>query len=298
MNALIYLDDLNWANDALGIVEYGYTPNLVTHDARIGESLKRYFHKVYYPSKDGFYTDLIIKLVKSIDLNEYKVIITPSTQKGRIVAGIISGLTGYTVYSDVISIDFNENTLERLVYGGLGKAQIKFEYPVIITISKGLLKIDSPKTYEGHVEVVDVGKSVMEVDYSVREAVGVDPTKADVVVGAGRGFKSREDLKMVEELSSELNGAWSVTRPLSADYGWCSHWIGISGLVINPKVYIVFGSSGQPHHMLGARGSKVIIAVNKDESAPIFQECDYGVVGDLYTILPKLIEKIRELKKL
>jgi electron transfer flavoprotein alpha subunit len=177
----------------------------------------------------------------------------------------------------------------------MAKASIKASPPYIVSIVKGVYK-GEPKKVEGEIELIDLGKSKLEVEFKHRIIEGMDPTKADIVIGAGRGFKSRDDLKIVDELAKLLGGAWSVTRPLAADYGWCEHWIGISGLVINPKIYLIVGSSGQPHHMLGARGSKIIIAINKDRDAPVFEEADYGLVGDLYKILPRFVEKIKELR--
>ncbi len=127
-----------------------------------------------------------------------------------------------------------------------------------------------------------------------REAVNIE--EAEIVVGVGRGFKKKEDLKLAEELAELLGGVVGCTRPIAADYGWLSEdrWIGISGKKIKPKLYLAIGISGAPQHMSAVMDSKVIVAINKDKAAPIFQYADYGVVADLYKFVPILIKKIRE----
>jgi len=296
MKGLAYIDDLNWIKDFIGLSrELNIELDIFTHSRSIAEKATDSFKKIYYIDIEYFNPDSILNGLRIFG-EGYDLYITSTTQKGRIVSGYIAGLFGYNVYSDVTKIDLNKNYVERLVYGGLGKAIINVELPLILSLVKGVYHGEI-SGINGNIETIKVDTRVKST-FKVRELLGVDPTKADVVIGAGRGFKNREDLSMVEELAKLLGGAWSVTRPLAADYGWCNHWIGISGLNISPKIYLIIGSSGQPHHMLGARSSKFIIAVNKDPDAPIFQECDYGIVGDLYKVVPQLIKKIKEIKGL
>jgi len=125
---------------------------------------------------------------------------------------------------------------------------------------------------------------------------GVNLEEAEIIVGVGRGFKSKEDLRLAFELAELLGGQVGCTRPIAADLKWLSedHWIGISGKRVSPKLYIAIGISGSPQHMSGVQGAKVIVAINKDKSAPIFKQADYGVVADLYEFVPILIRKLRE----
>ena len=104
---------------------------------------------------------------------------------------------------------------------------------------------------------------------------------------------------MAEELAEVLNGAVGASRPIVADYGWLPEdaWIGISGKKIRPKLYLAIGISGAPQHITAAMDSKLIIAINNDKNAPIFQYSDYGIVGDLYKILPILIGRLKEKRK-
>jgi len=296
MKGLAYIDDLNWFKDFIGLSrELNIELDVFTHSRSIAEEAVDSFKKIYHIDIEYFNPDSILNGLRIFG-EGYDLYITSTTQKGRIVSGYIAGLFGYNVYSDVTKIDLNKNYVERLVYGGLGKAVINIELPLVLSVVKGVYHGEISGV-NGNIETIKVDTRVKST-FNVRELLGVDPTKADVVIGAGRGFKNKEDLNMVKELAKLLGGAWSVTRPLAADYGWCNHWIGISGLNINPKIYFIIGSSGQPHHMLGARNSKLIIAINKDPDAPIFQECDYGIVADLYKVVPRLIKKIKEIKGL
>ncbi|MEM2695679.1 MAG: electron transfer flavoprotein subunit alpha/FixB family protein, partial [Thermoproteota archaeon] len=131
------------------------------------------------------------------------------------------------------------------------------------------------------------------------EIGGVNISEADVIVAAGRGLKSPEDFKILEELATLLGGVLGSSRPL-VDAGWIGreHQVGFSGNVVKPKVYMAFGISGAPQHLFGMRDSDIIIAINKDPSAPIISVSDYYVIGDLYEIIHPLINEIKKVKGL
>ncbi|MEM2029166.1 MAG: electron transfer flavoprotein subunit alpha/FixB family protein, partial [Candidatus Bathyarchaeia archaeon] len=131
------------------------------------------------------------------------------------------------------------------------------------------------------------------------EIRGVNIPEADVIVAAGRGLRSPEDFKILQELATLLGGALGSSRPL-VDDGWIGreHQVGFSGNVVKPKVYIALGISGAPQHLFGMRDSDLIIAVNKDPSAPIISVSDYYVIGDLYEIIYPLIDEIKRVKGL
>ena len=129
------------------------------------------------------------------------------------------------------------------------------------------------------------------------EAGGVDLTSADIIVSIGRGIGKEENIPLAVELSKALGGELAASRPV-VDSGWLpsAHQIGSSGQSVSPKLYLALGISGAIQHVVGMKGTKNIVTINKDPDAPIFEISDYGVVGDILEIIPKLIESIQALK--
>ena len=123
------------------------------------------------------------------------------------------------------------------------------------------------------------------------EKSGVDLNKADVVVAAGRGFGAEEDLQMARDLCDKVGGGLGCSRPLTEGVNWLPTevYVGVSGLMLSPKVYIAAGISGQMQHMVGCNRATTLFAINKDKNAPVFKQCDYGLVGDIKTVLPALV---------
>jgi electron transfer flavoprotein alpha subunit len=144
------------------------------------------------------------------------------------------------------------------------------------------LKEFSYKKYEGYIEP---------------EAGGVDISKAEVLVSVGRAIKEKENIEMAEKLAEVLGGLISCSRPV-VDYGWLppEHQVGLSGKIVNPKLYFALGISGAFQHILGMKNSKMTVAINKDIQAPIFNTADYGIVDDIFEVVPELTKKLSELK--
>ncbi len=296
MKILAYIEDLTW----MDIFEY-YFRKLngtkyigITFSKEIAVEAAKNMDKVYLVEHTFNPKILMDSLKKILAGAEFDSALFPSTNKGRVAAGIYMGLTSATLATDVLDISPSDAYIDvdRLVFGGTALSTIRLKRPIALCVVKGDRR-EKPAARFGEIEKVSV-ETVGEVSFKAREVTGNDPTAADLVVVAGRGVRKREDMVMIEELAGLTGGAWSVTRPLAADYRWADHWIGISGLVVSPKVYISFGVSGQPHHLMGARASKYIVAVNKDPEAPIFEEADLGIVGDLYKVLPRLLERLKK----
>lgn len=297
MKILLYGETVEWLKQARSISErlggelYGVIPSreLSSEASKILDKTYVFDGVIYEPNT---YHKIILEVSRRV---EPDLTIFPSTIRGRTLAGLYAGYWDQVVITDVTDIKLEGRKLEvdRLVYGGACIAKMKSPLPATVCVIHGAFK-PLEKQVSGEVEyLTSLEKEPIQAEFKKREYEGVPLDRADVVVAAGRGFKNREDLEFVKELSAILNGGWSVTRPLAADYGWSDAWIGISGAMINPKIYIAVGVSGQPLHMIAVRNSKTIVAVNKDPNAPIFDEADYGVIGDLYQILPRLIEKLR-----
>ena len=137
--------------------------------------------------------------------------------------------------------------------------------------------------------MIEVLREITEEDFNI--------TDAQIVVSAGKGLKTSEDFKMIKELADALGGVVGSSRPLVED-GFISkaHQVGYSGNRVKPKLYIACGISGAPQHQAGMKESEMILAINSDPSAPIFNIADYGIVGDMYEVIPQMIEKINSQK--
>jgi electron transfer flavoprotein alpha subunit len=131
-----------------------------------------------------------------------------------------------------------------------------------------------------------------------REAVrAVDLTAAEIIVSVGRGIKEKENIPVGEELAKALGAELAASRPI-CDNGWLpmERQVGSSGQTVAPKVYVAVGISGAIQHLVGMKGSKTIVAINKDSNAPIFEIADYGIVGDLFEVVPALTEAVKKAK--
>jgi electron transfer flavoprotein alpha subunit len=126
----------------------------------------------------------------------------------------------------------------------------------------------------------------------------VDLSAASVIVSVGRGIKDPENLPIAEALARALGGELGASRPI-CDSGWLplNRQIGSSGQTVSPKLYVALGISGAIQHVVGMKGSRTIVAINKDAGAPIFEIADYGIVGDIFEVVPALTEAIREISK-
>ena len=223
------------------------------------------------------------------------LVLVGATKKGRDIAPRLAGLLDWPYASEVQAIAAGSGwTVERMVLSGNSKATYAMGPKAVCTAT--------PKTFEGSGKGAPVGP--VQVAGSTVNVTGrrgaahsdFDLGSAAVVVGVGRGFKQQADIKLAEELARCFpGGAVGCSRPIAADLKWLGeeHWIGLSGHAIKPKAYIACGVSGQIQHIAGIRGAKLIVAINTNKDAPIFQVADYGIVGDLYQVMPKLAQLLR-----
>ncbi|MEM3478847.1 MAG: electron transfer flavoprotein subunit alpha/FixB family protein [Candidatus Bathyarchaeia archaeon] len=266
--------------------------------------------KVYlidHPSLREFdvvkYKHNIVKIVSEVKPD---IFLIGATRIGRSLAPRVAAALRTGLTADCVDLDLDEdgNLLQiRPAFSGNIMAQIKTRTkPQMATVRYRVMKPlnrDPSRRGEIIVREADVPeKTGIEILDKV-EIRGVNIPEADVIVAAGRGLRSPEDFKILQELATLLGGALGSSRPL-VDDGWIGreHQVGFSGNVVKPKVYIALGISGAPQHLFGMRDSDLIIAVNKDPSAPIISVSDYYVIGDLYEIIYPLINEIKRVKGL
>lgn len=250
------------------------------------------------------YPHLISSFIRELHKeHDFDFIFIGSTRVGREVAPRLAQSFKVEYLSDVFSLHFISERVVGKRYIMSGKV-ISIEEitskPFIITIlpksfDKIVLNKNDRKLKEMQIDI-PASKEIEVVNIEKEEKEGVNIEAAEIIVSVGKGFKRKEDIELAIKLAKILGGELGCSRPIAADLKWLSEerWIGLSGHKVKPKLYIAVGISGQTQHIAGIRDSEVIVAINNDPDAPIFKYADYGIVGDLYKVLPKLIEEIQK----
>ena len=233
-----------------------------------------------------------------------ELILLPATPRGKNMAALIAARLNVGLVSGCTQIAFDEGSktlvMERLAYGGAALHKVTCSTrPAMATIPQ--------RTYEtamlemgrqGHVrELPSPPTSAIKViERKVKDREEKDISEARVVVCVGRGMEKKEDLTLARQLAQVIGGEIGCTRPIAEEFHWLPEelCIGLSGVQVKPDLYFGIGVSGQVQHVTGIRNAKVIAAVNKDENAPIFKAADFGIVGDLYDVMPKLISELKK----
>jgi len=232
-----------------------------------------------------------------------EVVLIGSNKSGKELAPRLAARLNAGCVTDCTDLYVSDGklTVERIVYSGNAVAVEQFiSKPSVVTMLPRVVD-PLPKDEKRTGEVV---KKEIKVEKYPSKIVKVHEVKsgevnvedAEIIVSCGRGFKKKEDIQLVRELAEVLRGTTGCSRPIAADLKWLSedHWIGLSGHKVKPRLYIACGISGQIQHIAGMRDSDVVVAINKDPEALIFKSADYGIVGDLYEVIPKLTNVVRE----
>lgn len=236
-------------------------------------------------------------LKAAVDESGATLVLVGATKKGKDIGPRLAALLDCPYAGEIQSVENGDAgwQVSRMVLSGNSLATYNMGDVAVCTATPGTFEADGdpevPKVKPSGIE----GSPVKVTGTKGDEAGDFDLSGADYVVGVGRGFKAKDDIKLAEDLAAKLpGGAVGCSRPVAADLKWLGeeHWIGLSGHEIKPKVYFAPGISGQIQHVAGIRGSKLIVAINTNKDAPIFQVADYGIVGDLYKVLPELTEKL------
>lgn len=252
-----------------------------------------------------FKTEIYAGILKNIaEKYNSKLIITPNTFNGKSVAPRLSGMLNAGMITGVTSIAENSDnlTFEKPVFSGKGFGYFKINTDIAIVS----LAINSHGVKENKVDSkIESLESNINSDQSVNYTIeNVEKTSgkfsltdAEIVVSGGRGMKGPENWKMIEELADLLGAATACSKPVS-DMDWRPHseHVGQTGITISPNLYIAIGISGAIQHLAGVSSSKVIVVINKDAEAPFFGNADYGIIGDAFEVVPKLIEAAKKFK--
>lgn len=244
------------------------------------------------------YREAVLEAVK---VSEPEVFLIGATKRGKELAARVAAALDTGCMTECIYLDVDgQGRLEakRLTYGGSTIAsEVSTRRPHMATVPPRAFKKLEPSTREGEVVRLDVvvpasRVEVVERREKARGDMGLE--EAPVIVSAGRGFRDREDLRLLEELAGVLGAKMGCTRPVAADLGWMEEWIGISGHKVAPRLYVACGISGTVQHAAGIRDAQLIVSINNQEGANIHGLSDYSVVGDLYTVLPALTRALKE----
>jgi electron transfer flavoprotein alpha subunit len=221
-----------------------------------------------------------------------------STYVGRDISGFLSVDLNSSPVSNVINFTIDESllTTTNSIDGGESEylTNVTSEVKILIIRPKSFEAADLELNESFKIATVEKNELTLEVnDIFVEEKTGPQLEDSKIVISAGRGMVEVDNLKYVQELADKLNAAVGGTRAI-VDAGWMpySQQVGQTGKTVKPDVYIACGISGATQHQVGMKDSKYIIAINKDEEAPIFQIADLGVVGDTLSIIPKLVENL------
>lgn len=248
-------------------------------------------------------------LTELVDAQPGDIVLVPNEPSERALGGEIAGRRGWPILTDVrevsaahvVSGRFGAISLETYARAGVTFVGVIGSLPGTGACS-GAAAVSGNALRAGDAPVAEVAApagAIAPARITLAEAEDVSERRlatATRVVGAGRGFATKEDLRLFHELAEVLDAAEGATRPLAEGDAWLPRdsYVGLSGTVIAPDLYIAIGISGQPHHTAGVTDSGVIVVINNDPEAEMFEFCDYGIVGDLYAVLPELITLIRK----
>jgi electron transfer flavoprotein alpha subunit len=255
------------------------------------------------PAEDQTLESCVPVIADVARTDDPEVFLIAGTQRGKEIAARVAARLNTGLCSDCSGFELDREQkllkMERLFFGGLAVQTVSCTTrPQMATIP--------PRTFEpamvlegkqGQVRELPPpppsGIQLLQRTPKTREAV--DITEAKIVVCIGRGVAKQEDIALARELANVLGGEVACSRPIAEELHWLPEevYLGISGKKVKPDLYVGVGISGQIQHVTGIRDSKVIFAINRDENAPIFEAADYGIVGDLYKVVPQLIQELK-----
>lgn len=237
----------------------------------------------------------------AIEINA-DILIFSNTALGKDLSPRVAAKLNAGIGVDCVNVNIVDGEIiyTRPIFAGKALIDCKFKTKTkVLTLRTNVFPLIENES--SNFEVVEKEASNLDLRVKTIEEVKntgkLDVAEADIIVSGGRGLKGPENFKMLEELAEVLGAAVGASRAV-VDAGWRPHseQVGQTGKTVSPSLYVAVGISGAIQHLAGMRSSKCIVAINKDKDAPIFQVADYGIVGDAFEIVPKLIEEIKKLK--
>lgn len=242
------------------------------------------------------YANSIAEILKDKDA----LVLMPSNRVSKALGARLSVLLNASIATEVKELRLENDKLmaKRLIYGGVAEYWLETDSKIAIALlSPGAAqKANSSKTpVQISANFIAPKHKIELLSSTPKQKAGVDLSSAKKIVAIGRGVANESDLAMVNELCLSLGAELGCTRPIAESSKWLPHerYIGISSVMARPNFYLALGVSGQIQHMIGIKDAGKIIAINKDKNAPIFEYADYGIVGDLYKVVPEILKAIK-----
>lgn len=250
----------------------------------------------------GAYTSVLNRIIRE---EEPEIVLLGNTGIGRDLAPRLAQRLGVGCASDCVAVEWDDNfklRFKRPIYAGKAFAEVAAEEgPILATIRPNSFTVASPDSgCQAEVAEITVQIDAADLKAIVKEIVRQassrpELTDADIIVSGGRGIKNAENFKIIEELADTLGAAVGASRAaVDSGYRDYKYQVGQTGKTVSPTLYIACGISGAIQHLAGMGSSKVIVAINKDPEANIFSVADYGIIGDLFEIVPLLTEEFKK----
>ncbi|MBB3770494.1 electron transfer flavoprotein alpha subunit [Angulomicrobium tetraedrale] len=226
----------------------------------------------------------------------YTHVIGPATAGLKNILPRVAGRLDVMILSDVIGI-LDAETFERPIYAGNAIQTVRSADPIKVATIRTAAFAPAPRGGSAPIEAIEVAPAASAASHWVEDRLSVadrpELSSAGVVVSGGRGVGSKENFALIEQLADKLGAAVGASRAaVDAGYAPNDRQVGQTGKVVAPALYVAVGISGAIQHLAGMKDSKLIVAINKDEDAPIFAVADYGLVGDLFQAVPELVERL------